>query len=53
MLKIMLSNIFCLNPGSFVDYQSMMSATSVERVSSPNDFAEVQLTGIEPANKTK
>ena len=26
-----------------------MSATIVERVSSPNCFAELQLTGIEPA----
>ena len=26
-----------------------MSATSVEMVSSPNNFAELQLTGIEPA----
>ena len=27
-----------------------MSSTSVERVSSPIHFAELQLTGIEPAN---
>ena len=39
-----LTNIInvCLN-------QQSMSATSVERVSSPNRFAELQLTGIEPA----
>ena len=29
-------------------YQQSMSGTSVERVSSPNHFAELQLTGIEP-----
>ena len=34
---------------AWLHYSQSMIATSVERVSSPNRFAELQLTGIKPA----
>ena len=39
----------CQKPMYFQIIAQSMSATSVERVSSPNRFAELQLTGIELA----
>ena len=51
-IKKTLLEIYKKSP-NILDRVQSMSATSVERVSSPNHFAELQLNGIEPATLHK